>query len=73
MATEKPESVRVSATECPVCKQPTQARYRPFCSRRCADVDLNSWFSEKYALPSEDPVDPDELIAALTAAERDEA
>ncbi|MDW3224766.1 MAG: DNA gyrase inhibitor YacG [Paracoccaceae bacterium] len=30
---------------------------RPFCSRRCADLDLARWFNESYALPSEDPGD----------------
>ena len=28
-----------------------QARWRPFCSRRCADVDLNRWLSGVYAVP----------------------
>lgn len=39
---------------CPVCGKPTQHRYRPFCSRRCADIDLGKWFAGDYALPSED-------------------
>ena len=37
---------------CPICGQPAQARYRPFCSRRCADVDLGRWFSGQYRVPS---------------------
>jgi endogenous inhibitor of DNA gyrase (YacG/DUF329 family) len=36
---------------CPICKKPVDARYRPFCSRRCADVDLQRWFSGRYAIP----------------------
>jgi hypothetical protein len=39
---------------CPICGEPTSARYRPFCSRRCADRDLGRWFSEAYAVPAED-------------------
>ena len=50
---------------CPVCKRPSVTRYRPFCSARCADVDLGRWFTGGYALPSNEPVDPEELIEAL--------
>ena len=28
---------------CPICNRPTDTQYRPFCSRRCADVDLSRW------------------------------
>lgn len=37
---------------CPVCGKPAVDRYRPFCSRRCADVDLNRWLSGVYAVPA---------------------
>lgn len=37
---------------CPICGQPAQPQYRPFCSRRCADVDLGRWFSGQYRVPS---------------------
>lgn len=36
---------------CPVCGKPKDARFRPFCSRRCADVDLGRWFKGDYAIP----------------------
>ena len=36
---------------CPICGKPNVERYRPFCSRRCADVDLNRWLSGVYAVP----------------------
>lgn len=42
---------------CPICKKPTDPRYRPFCSRRCADVDLGKWLTGSYALPSDDQDD----------------
>ncbi|HWE45750.1 MAG TPA: DNA gyrase inhibitor YacG [Caulobacteraceae bacterium] len=49
---------------CPICeKAPVDATHAPFCSKRCADVDLNRWFTGRYAIPaaeadesSEDPV-----------------
>lgn len=52
---------------CPVCKGKTVARYRPFCSRRCADLDLGRWLSGAYAIPSDDPEDLEK--AAEEAAE----
>lgn len=44
---------------CPVCGKPTDAAYRPFCSRRCADVDLGRWLTESYRIPAE-PADEGE-------------
>lgn len=38
---------------CPVCGKPLVAAYRPFCSRRCADVDLGRWLNESYRIPAE--------------------
>jgi endogenous inhibitor of DNA gyrase (YacG/DUF329 family) len=38
--------------QCPVCGKPTQSEYRPFCSKRCADVDLNRWLTGSYAIPA---------------------
>ena len=44
------------AAVCPICrKAPPSPDYRPFCSRRCADVDLQGWFSGRYAVPAADP------------------
>lgn len=36
---------------CPSCGRPTEAVYRPFCSRRCADLDLSRWLCGLYAIP----------------------
>jgi endogenous inhibitor of DNA gyrase (YacG/DUF329 family) len=37
---------------CPICGKPQDPRLRPFCSRRCADVDLNRWLVGVYAVPA---------------------
>ncbi len=37
---------------CPICKKPSDAAYEPFCSKRCADVDLHRWFSGGYGIPA---------------------
>ena len=50
---------------CPICADETDEKYRPFCSRRCADVDLGKWLTGAYAVPSQDEDDEDELDAAL--------
>ncbi len=50
---------------CPICGKAVAPDYRPFCSRRCADIDLGRWFNESYRVPAEpaedsqtDPADP---------------
>jgi endogenous inhibitor of DNA gyrase (YacG/DUF329 family) len=39
--------------KCPICARSTLDAYRPFCSRRCADVDLARWLRGGYAIPGE--------------------
>lgn len=36
---------------CPICRRPSEPKLRPFCSRRCADVDLGRWLAEAYVIP----------------------
>lgn len=40
-----------SELACPHCGKPAVQRYRPFCSKRCADVDLHRWLTGSYAIP----------------------
>lgn len=47
---------------CPICQKETVAAYRPFCSRRCADVDLARWLNGSYAVPSNDHEDIEEAL-----------
>ncbi len=47
------------ARPCPICKAPSVYDYRPFCSRRCADVDLSRWLNGRYAIAGGD-ADEDE-------------
>ncbi|MEM7775430.1 MAG: DNA gyrase inhibitor YacG [Pseudomonadota bacterium] len=52
---------------CPICGRPTQAAYRPFCSKRCADIDLGRWLGGKYAIAvteddDEDGLKPDDVV-----------
>jgi endogenous inhibitor of DNA gyrase (YacG/DUF329 family) len=50
---------RRSVALCPICKQPRSERYRPFCSKRCADVDLGRWLNGSYAIPVTEDDDED--------------
>jgi uncharacterized protein len=44
----------IPGTRCAICGKPQTTRFKPFCSRRCADVDLNRWLTGGYAIPAED-------------------
>jgi hypothetical protein len=41
------------ARPCPICGKPAVADYSPFCSKRCADVDLQRWLSGAYVISGE--------------------
>ena len=47
---------------CPMCKKETAQQYRPFCSKRCADLDLGKWFNGDYASAAEE-IEPEEAEA----------
>lgn len=42
----------VRVRRCPICGKPAAERFRPFCSKRCADRDLHHWFAESYRIPT---------------------
>ena len=48
----------MSPQACPICRKPVDPAFRPFCSKRCADVDLQRWFSGAYAIPVVEDDDP---------------
>jgi endogenous inhibitor of DNA gyrase (YacG/DUF329 family) len=50
----------MSAERCPICDKPADARYAPFCSKRCADIDLSRWLKGGYAIPGRPAGDEDE-------------
>lgn len=54
---------------CPICKKPTEATFKPFCSKRCADVDLSRWLNGAYAIPGA-PLEDDEDSAGHDAPRR---
>jgi len=54
---------------CPLCGKPAAEPFRPFCSRRCADVDLNRWLSGVYAVPVKEEEDEDGTPSAKAGDE----
>ncbi|MYM57388.1 DNA gyrase inhibitor YacG [Thalassovita mangrovi] len=50
---------------CPICGEKSDPKFRPFCSKRCADIDLGRWMSGKYAIPSDDPEDIEEAVEEI--------
>ena len=43
--------------KCPICGRPAEPEARPFCSTRCANVDLQRWLTGRYAVPAVDNED----------------
>jgi endogenous inhibitor of DNA gyrase (YacG/DUF329 family) len=41
----------MSTASCPICGKPLDPAFRPFCSKRCADLDLHRWLAGRYAIP----------------------
>jgi endogenous inhibitor of DNA gyrase (YacG/DUF329 family) len=46
----KPSSLS-EGKPCPICSKPRSELYDPFCSKRCADVDLHRWLKGSYVIP----------------------
>jgi hypothetical protein len=59
MATSKPPKNN-SQKKCPNCGKPALPKFRPFCSTRCSQLDLASWFNEDYRMPVVETDDFDE-------------
>jgi endogenous inhibitor of DNA gyrase (YacG/DUF329 family) len=50
--------------KCPLCGKPTDTRFRPFCSKRCADLDLAHWLRGDYADPAREAPEGEEEFEA---------
>ena len=54
----KEQSNVIKLHACPICSKMTDnTKYRPFCSKRCADIDLGNWFSQSYVIEGKAPID----------------
>jgi len=50
------------ARPCPICGKPARIDYRPFCSKRCADIDLHRWLTGSYTIPAEPEAEHNEAL-----------
>jgi hypothetical protein len=53
-------AVSKTREKCPICGKAADELLRPFCSKRCADVDLHRWFAGSYAIPVTEDEEEDE-------------
>ncbi len=68
MAQRTPDPSNIPKGKCPLCGHPTEHEFRPFCSRRCANIDLYKWMSNGYAISGREDADEDGDDAAADAA-----
>ena len=58
---------------CSLCQQPAKILYRPFCSSRCAQLDLGKWLTGNYAIPSHEAMEDSDVEKLLAAHESQRA
>jgi len=56
MSEQQPDN---KACKCAICGKPQDPAFHPFCSKRCADIDLGRWLKGEYRLPGDEISDPD--------------
>jgi len=54
-----PRAEPARTPSCPICGKPAVDQFRPFCGKRCADVDLNRWLSGAYVVAGPEQDDED--------------
>jgi len=64
-------SRRKKKTPCPQCGTPALAPHTPFCSRRCAQIDLGKWLNEDYRIPAHEANEDENLDEMLDQADKD--
>ncbi len=73
MAQKSKEAAKAAGRRCPICGEPTEAAYRPFCSARCRDVDLGRWLGGGYVIAGgqadADEDGDDAVVSGATGAE----
>jgi len=73
MAQKSKQAAEAAGRRCPICGEPTETAYRPFCSARCRDVDLGRWLGGGYViaggLADADEDGDDAMAPGMTGAE----
>lgn len=61
------EAAGQSTKACVQCGKPQIVAYKPFCSKRCADIDLARWLGGTYAIPAA-PVEDEDPFGGIADA-----
>jgi endogenous inhibitor of DNA gyrase (YacG/DUF329 family) len=59
--------MKAAERKCVQCGKPQDERFRPFCSKRCADIDLGRWLSGRYAIPGAETDEEDTMPSPPTS------
>ncbi|MBC8338897.1 MAG: DNA gyrase inhibitor YacG [Rhodospirillales bacterium] len=63
--------VPLKKSKCPTCAKPATAKYHPFCSNRCANMDLGRWLNGEYRIPTNEAPSDGDFADALTDGDED--
>ena len=58
-------------SSCPLCKLPSVTPHTPFCSKRCAQLDLGKWLNEAYVIPAHEADEDADLESMLAQADKE--
>lgn len=50
-------------SSCPICGHPTDKHYKPFCSKKCADIDLGRWLKGTYVIHTDEKPETEDTPA----------
>lgn len=59
------DDVIILNTKCPVCGHPATLQYKPFCSKRCADIDLGRWLKGSYVVHTDETPTDEEISSEI--------
>ena len=68
----KSDERKAKGTTCPQCGALAIKPHTPFCSRRCAQLDLGKWLNEDYRVPADEVMDESDIDALIAELEKDE-
>ncbi|MBP5344427.1 MAG: DNA gyrase inhibitor YacG [Alphaproteobacteria bacterium] len=49
------------SSPCPICGKPSTPQYHPFCSKKCADIDLGRWLKGTYVVHTNETPETNEF------------
>jgi len=53
---------QTTGAHCPICKKPAIHQWRPFCSKRCSELDLGKWLSGGYVISGQSADDDEDGV-----------